>query len=610
MDGSIIVVDAVSGVQAQTQTVWRQVCKQNTPSIAFVNKMDRDGACFERCVDSIKSKLGANAVPIQLPIGSEDSFQGIVDLISMRKFIWDSTQISRTPTAPTVVKLTNSSEDDPDSVLYHEVLVYRKAMLESIAELDEQFMNIYLESDEENLNSKDILDALRRLCLANTLVPTLCGASLRGKGVEPLLDSVLAFLPSPHDNLPFKAIHKGTAKTKHLTADSTDLCALAFKVTYDPARGPLVFARVFSGNIVSKQGLFNSTKNNKERINQLLEVSADDLKSMEQCGPGEVCCIVGLKHTVTGDTLVAEHGSSLHSYVLEGLTIPPPVFSLSIEPEKESLQKDLEAALHILCLEDPSLKIEINKESGQTLIHGLGELHLEIICDRLKQQFNIEVTCGKAYVAYRESLSHSDEMIDKYFTYDRTMGPKRLYAKLRFRVHATGKIDEPKVNIIKEARSLLSADEFNTLQESLESALSRGPRGFPIVGLIVNVTEVHKEIDTTPGALRACASLFIKELLSHNENHILLEPIMSLEIELPEYFVGDVLSDLTVQRRAHIKEIIAGTIHDKQKHLIHATVPLAAMLGYSTSLRSMTQGEGAFTAEYITHLPVDPLIAL
>ena len=603
LDGSVIIVDAVSGVQAQTQTVWKQVQKQHIPSIAFVNKMDRDGASFQRTIASLRSKLGANAVPIQLPVGAEETFSGVIDLISMRQFDW-GVGAGTGSRSPVVQQLS------ADGAHYESALAQRTQLLESIAELDEPFMEKYLEATaEQPLSTGDVLDALRRVCLQGALVPVLSGASLRGKGVEPLLDSILAFLPSPLDNRPFRAVHKDSAAVKELSAQSPELCALAFKVTHDAARGPLVFARVFSGSINAKHSLFNASQGRKERINQLLQVSADDLATMPQCGPGEVCCIVGLKHTSTGDTLVTD-GGPLSKYVLDGLTVPPPVFALAVEPERTSQQDELEEALRIMCTEDPSLKLDVNAESGQTMIRGIGELHLEIVIDRLKRQFNLEVTTGKAYVAYREGIEARRRSFERRFTYDRMLGPKRMYAVLTFDVRASGVIADPIVVIDKPVKTALTADEFIGLHDGLQAALARGPRGFPVVGIEVTVTAVEKDADTSVGSLRACAALFVNDLLTGNDR-LLLEPVMSVEVELPERFVGDVLSDLTVQRRAQIKEITTGGAVDSSnsKHVIFAQVPLAAMLGYATTLRSMTQGEGSFSAEYSTHLPVDPSIA-
>jgi elongation factor G len=584
------------------------VRKQGIPSVAFINKMDRDGASFDRTVLSIRNKLGANPVPIQMPLGGEETFSGIVDLISMRKFDWgaSSASTSRTPPAPAVSQL---AADDP---LYEEAIQRRTEMLESIAELDEAFMERYLEVAEEGpeallsaLQTREVLDAIRRSCLRSAMIPVLCGASLRGKGVEPLLDSVLAFLPSPLDCRPFRASHKDSGATKELTSKSPELCALAFKVTYDAARGPLVYVRVFSGTLSAKNALYNSSHEKRERINQLLAVSADDLCALEHCEPGEVCCLVGLKHTSTGDTLVADH-SPLRQYVLEGLTVPPPVFSLAVEPERISQQADLEEALRIMATEDPSLKVEVSAESGQTLIRGIGELHLEIVIDRLKRQFNLEVSTGAAYVAYREALEEQPGTQTRSFTYDRTVAGKRLFAGLTFEVESTGAVADPVLAVNKELKGALAADEHLALVDALQSAFLRGPRGYPVVGVNVRVVAVERDSDTSAGALRACVSQFVHQLLS-SENRVILEPVMAMEIELPEECVGDVLSDLTVQRRAQIREIETATDH---KHTLHAVVPLATMLGYASVLRSMTKGEGSFSAEYATHIPVDMSLVL
>ncbi|KAJ1430990.1 P-loop containing nucleoside triphosphate hydrolase protein, partial [Ochromonadaceae sp. CCMP2298] len=599
LDGAIVVIDAVSGVQAQTKTVWRQIQKQSVPSIAFINKMDRDGASFERAVESIRSKLNANAVAIQLPLGSEETFAGVVDLISLRSFVW-SGGTSKTPQPPEVQPLSSSHD------LWEEAVAGRRALVEAVAELDEPFMEQYLAAEEgdavDAINAKELLQALRRVSMQGLLMPALCGASLRGKGVEPLLDSVIAFLPSPLDKPPFKAVHRISKASKTLSATSPDLCALAFKVAHDAARGPLVFARVYSGSIQAKQMLYNSNHGTKERINQLLAVSADELETMERCGPGEVCCLVGLKGTRTGDTLVKD-GGPLKTYTLDGLAIPSPVFALAVAPPRSSQQADLDEALRILCMEDPSLSVESSKESGQTLLRGLGELHLEIVVDRIRRQFNLQVTTGKAYVAYRETMDPDGRLDAGLLTasVDKMIGLKRYFAQLTFQVAVSGLNVESRVVVEPSVQSQMGADEFTALQDALQDGLQKGPRGYPVVGVDLTVSGLVRDADTNAVAVRDCTHKFLRRLLTAPDR-LLLEPIMSLEVELPEQFVGSVLSDLTVQRRAQIKEISMGD----HKHLIHAVVPLAGMLGYATTLRSMTQGEGSFSAEYHSHVPVDP----
>ena len=632
LDGAVIIVDAVSGVQAQTQTVWKQIRRRQVPAVAFINKMDRDGASMERAVDSLRRKLGANVVPIQLPIGSEEAFNGIVDVIARRKITWDgsSSDSDSSSSSSSSKKFSSGSLSvcplELGDTLYEQAAAVRRRLVEALADADEQFMELYMGADcdaeADALTVQVLLDALRRVVVRGELVPALCGASLRGKGVEPLLDSIVTFLPSPLDRPETAAVHVKSGETKLISPSSKDLCAMAFKVTYDAARGPLVFCRVFSGKVNGKQALFNSTKRSKERVNQLLRVSADDLDTLAECGPGGVCCIVGLKHTVTGDTLVAE-SSPLRSYVLEGLSIPPPVFALAIEPERSSQQKDLDTALQILCVEDPSLSVEANAESGQTLLRGIGELHLEIVCDKLRRQFQLDVLTGRAYVAYRESLDPAGGPIERDFTYDRLVGAKQLYAALSFEVTPTGTLEDPTFSIPKQVQAQLTADEFNSLHDGLLDALRRGPRGYPIVGLDVAVCDVRKNADTTPGALRACAAMFVSDILRAEEQRVLLEPMMTVEVELPPQYVGDVLSDLSVERRAHIKDVgtdaisasgagagVDGDAATGRLQIITAEVPLASMLGYASTLRSKTQGEGSFSSEYCTHVPVDPALAL
>ena len=385
LDGSVIIIDAVSGVQAQTLTVWKQTKKQNIPAIAFVNKMDRFGANFERTIKSIESKLLINPIPIQLPIGEEEHFKGVVDLISMNSIIWEDPSGKPNP-VPIVTSLDETHE------MYETANNQRKYMIESLAELDEELMEKYLSDNNETITTKMILNVLRRLCCQGSVLPIICGASLKCKGVEPLLDSIVAFLPSPTDRPAVEAVHRETKESRSISSSvslSDPLCAIAFKVVFDPMRGSLVYIRIYSGVLTSKQLLYNSSRQTKERVNQILRVSADDYESISEVGPGSVCCLVGMKSTRTGDTLVSEE---LKDFILDGVSIPKPVFSLSIEPEKSSQQEELEKALEILCIEDPSLQVELNNESGQTIIKGIGELHLEIVCNKLKRVYNLNVS--------------------------------------------------------------------------------------------------------------------------------------------------------------------------------------------------------------------------
>ena len=606
IDGAVVIIDSVAGVQAQTRTVWRQAKKRNIPAILFINKMDRSGASFERAIASVKEKLLVNPIAIQIPIGEEDTYSGVIDLISMKKLIWEN-RSSRAPSPPMI---SSVGKDDP---LYNKATLARFRMIENMAEIDDQLTDIYLNNLDSSieincekflniLSSDDLLLSLRRICHQSLGLPTLCGASLRGLGVEPLLDSIHTFLPSPKDCPAAIARNRKRNVEANIAPDSEHLAALAFKVEYDINRGTMVFLRIFAGQLVLKQQLHNSNKGVVERPTHILRVSANNMSPMEQADSGSVVCVLGLRSTVTGDTLVVNKGP-LHGFELEGLTLPVAVYSQSVEPEKSSQQSELEEALRILCLEDPSLQVELDGESGQTIIRGIGELHLEIICDKLRRRFNIEVHRGKAYVAYRESVLSEFDGKEINYVYDRTLGTKHMFAEVKLRVNTSGKVDECIIGVEEGVRESLRSEEFTSVVEGLQAALSRGPRGYPVVGLTLTVIEVRKDTNTSPGSIRACIAVLVDQLL-RGDFQLLLEPVMLVEIDTPSQYVGDLLSDITVTRRAVVKDVQSFDMRSK----IIAEAPLAGMLGYATSLRSATQGEGTFSMEYLDHVPVDPTV--
>jgi len=628
LDAAVLIVDAVAGVQAQTRTVWRQACKQQIPAIAFINKMDRAGADFNQASNSLREKLGIIPVPVQLPIGSEETFRGVLDLISMQRVEWDSS--SSSSRAPCVPIISDITVEDPQ---IRAVLTARKEMIESLAEVDEQFMDRFLKVSEEReeeegrgernrererererkddgyvlddgFSERELVEVLRRVCAQCVAVPLLCGASLRGQGVEPLLNAVCAFLPSPVDRPSSTAVLTEKTGVTHpakreVAPSSRDLCALAFKVDCHPNRGLMVYIRTFSGTLHSKQTLFNSSNQCRERPTHVYRINGSDLVPVDRVGAGDVVCLLGLKNTVTGNTLVLEKGP-LCAYELEGLTVPLAVFALAVEPEKSSQQPQLEAALQTLCLEDPSLRVELDPESGQTLLRGIGELHLEIVCDKLRRRFNIEVETGRAYVAYRESLCESFEVSSLTHSYDRTLGNRRMFSGISVSVSCMDPTCSCEVVIEKTAKEGLSGEEMSALRCGLEDALTRGPKGFPVVGLRITVHSVTKDSDTTSGAIRACCASFVDHLL-RGEGHILLEPIMAVEVDSPVHNVGDVLSDLTMTRKALVRDVL--TVGSR--NLILAEAPLAAMLGYATAIRSMTQGDASFSMEYLKHEVTD-----
>ena len=595
LDGTVVVIDAVSGVQAQTRTVWNQSQNRLTPSIAFVNKMDRIGASFEDSLESLRSKLNMKACPIQMPVGNEDKFSGIIDLITFTKMIWEK----GTPPA-----ILNVSEDDE---LYETAFQARTELIEAIAEYDNRMLELYLQNPDM-ITEKDLLFSLRELCINESFVPVLCGASLQGKGIHHLLDAIRAFLPSPlerkHENLILAEANKYSPSPytdrKKLTPTSEEFCALVFKTVHDNTRGSIAYARIFSGVLECKSVVLNTMRSIKERVNQLCLVNADGLKRVDKLEAGQVCCIIGLKHTRSGDTLVGEKGS-LRAYRLDGPRLPKSLYSLSIEPQQESQQVQLEECLHVLCMEDPSLSFEFDGESAQTILRGIGELHLEVACDKIRRQFGIEVSTGKAYVAYRESVGVGMK-IDSSYCYDKEIGTKRLYAGLRYIISCTkGKDIEEDVNIhvANSVKASLSNDELVALIQGLNSAILRGPCGYPLVGFEVSIIDAWKDKDSTPGAFQACAFTVVHSCL-RDTCHVLLEPIGITDIEVPSKFLGTALSDFTVKRRGIVREIENKT---DEMCIIRGLVPMSEMLSYASSIRSITQGSGIFSLQY-SHLAV------
>jgi elongation factor G len=592
MDSAVVIIDAVAGVQAQTRTVWKQAERRSLPAVIFVNKMDREGASLSYCLSSLKEKLRVNAVPIQLPVVQNDTFVGIVDLLTLRQNTWQ----------PGSADESGWQDMNENDAMYAEAVDARRQMLEDVADVDEAFMELYLSQDLD-IPEKTVQEALAKACRERKLFPVLCGSSLKGKGTEPLLDAIVSYLPSPIDRDPFPVL-VDDANTEDTFSSDKDLYALAFKVIHDSARGKLVFVRVYSGSIVERKTLFNSSKKVKDVPNQVLNILADTLVQSGRIDAGNIGCIVGLKHTSTGDTLVM-NGTGQNHRTLTRLAVPPTVFSVALEPEKSSQQPDLEKALAILCLEDPSLHYELDGESGQTLIRGLGELHLDIVCDKLKRQFNIEVRQGEANVAYRESIDPSETPKTFTHTLDRSIGGSRMFAAITMTLSPSGDLTGNSIHFDKEMLKQLSPQERYALTDGMEACLSAGVKGYPLVGLRIEVTDVVKDSDTTEGAVRACVVGSMHEAMKQLR-HVYLEPVMSIEAELPDEYLGDTLSDLSVKRRAMIKDVTSLPFNFSS---IVGTVPLATMLGYATSIRSMTHGQGSFSMEYVCHQPVDnPLI--
>jgi elongation factor G len=621
LDGCVLVVDAVAGVQCQTKTVWRKIAGRSLPAVVFVNKMDRVGADFSHALNSIERDLAATPLALQLPVlDSQSQFEGYIDLLSRQIFRWPIDMRSHEP--PSIEKIAAGHE------FWSTVEAGRVSLFDSLSEADDDFLAICLEKEYESITPLDAIPALRRASLARKILPTFCGVALRGKGVHALLDGILAFLPSPADMSPvllqrtsdddeflpggILMRNQGDKLTdeiqqqiklqpKAFSEKHDKLCALAFKVVHDPMRGMMVYTRVFSGKLSAKENIFNATTHKNERIQQVLSISGEDFAPFENetAGPGSVCCLIGLKHARSGDALLDDRDDSLRKCVLPGVQVPKPVFALAIEPATSAQQRDLETALKILCIEDPSLVAELDNESGQTILRGLGELHLEIAVDKLRRQHKLQVYTGRAYVGYRETIAQDVSTFDT--KYERVLDGKRIFAQFSLEVIAQPSSTQDASFLVDDAvKKTMSADEYTALNDSLRNGLLRGPRGYPVVGLQVRVHGFAKDAGTTPGAIRACLSTALVQLLLAPDSQQLLEPLMTVEVEVPDQYVGDVVNELTAKRRAQELEIRSlGT-----SSIVVATVPLQSTLGYATSLRSMTHGEGSFTAEYHSHVPV------
>jgi len=573
LDGAVGVFCAVGGVQPQSETVWRQAKKYQVPCLAFVNKMDRMGANFEDVVSELCEKLAAPAVPVQLPWGSEENFKGIIDLVSMKAFLFAEESLG---------------SDVEEVAIPEEMAVdaekQRAALIEKTAEVDEALLETYLESPD--VSTAQLVDAIRRATIAGHLVPVLCGSSLKNKGVQPLLDAVVDYLPSPIDVPAVTGVHPKTDKPEVREAgDFEPLSALAFKMATDSFVGKLVFVRIYSGKLEKRQNVFNPRTRKREKINRLLRLHANSREDVETLFAGEIGAISGLKNFTTGDTLCAEN----HAIVLESIEFPEPVIAMAIEPKTQADRDTLSEALQSLMDEDPTFRVTTNEDTGQTIINGMGELHLEIIKDRIFREFKVQANAGKPVVAYRESTKQEGA---GEFTFEREIGGRGHFAKLIVEVSPRERSSGNQVNL-KISKDVIPAEFHLPIQQGLNDALMTGVLGnYPLVDLNVNVTggEAHP-VDSSEIAFRTAAVMALRDALS-NAAPTLLEPIMNLEIIAPEEHLGDVMNDLN-GRRGRIREIEARD----SVQIVHVDVPLAEMFGYATTLRSLTKGRASYTME-------------
>ncbi len=573
LDGACAVFCAVGGVQPQSETVWRQANKYGVPRLAFVNKMDRSGANFMRVYDQMKTRLKANPVPIQLPIGAEDKFEGVIDLVKMKGIYWDdSSQGMR------------FEERDIPAELADDARKWREAMVESAAEASEELMNKYLE--EGDLSVADIKRGLRARTIHNEIVPMLCGSAFKNKGVQAMLDAVIELLPSPVDIPAVKGhLENGQEAARH-ASDDEPFSALAFKIMTDPFVGQLIFFRVYSGVINSGDTVYNPIKGKKERVGRIPQMHANQREEIKEVRAGDIAAAVGLKEATTGETL-CDPGQVI---VLERMEFPEPVIHVAVEPKTKSDQEKMGIALNRLAQEDPSFRVRTDEESGQTIISGMGELHLEIIVDRMRREFGVEANVGAPQVAYREAIKKAVEIEGKFI---KQSGGKGQYGHvwLKLEPQEAGKGYEF-VDAIKGG--VVPREYIPAVDKGLQDTLPNGVlAGFPVVDVKVTLFDgSYHEVDSSENAFKMAASIAFKDGM-RKANPVLLEPMMAVEVETPEEYMGDVMGDLSSRRG-----MIQGMDDTPSGKIIKAEVPLAEMFGYSTALRSATQGRATYTMEF------------
>ena len=575
LDGAVGVFCAVAGVQPQSETVWRQADKYKVPRVAFVNKMDRTGANFYRVLDMMNDRLGATPVAIQIPIGAEDKFQGVVDLIEMKGYIWDVEGDFGMKFKE--VEIPADLKDKADE--------YRAKMIETVVEADEELMEKYLEGGE--ISNDEIKAALRKGTCALQFNPVLCGTAFKYKGVQKLLDAVVEYLPSPLDIPAISGINPETNEEEVRNAsDDEPFAALAFKIMTDPYMGQLAYFRVYSGVFEAGNYVLNSTKNKKERIGRLLKMHSNKREDISEIRAGDICATVGLKFTTTGDTLCDEK----KPIILEAMEFPEPVISIAIEPKTKADQDKLSVALGKLASEDPSFRVRVDEETGQTVISGMGELHLEIIVDRLKREFKVEANIGNPQVAYRETFRKAVKTEGKYI---KQSGGKGNYGHcwLEMTPLEPGKGFEFENKIVGGA---IPKEYIPAIEKGVAEAMENGiVAGYPVVDFKVTVFDgSFHEVDSNEMAFKIAASMAFKDGMKQ-ASPVLLEPIMKVEVVTPDEYMGDVMGDLS-SRRGRIE----GMNVQGNAQVINAMVPLKQMFGYSTELRSITQGRATYTMQF------------
>ncbi|URQ71058.1 elongation factor G [SAR86 cluster bacterium] len=586
LDGAVVVFCGTSGVEPQSETVWRQANRYSVPRIVFVNKMDRAGADFERVLQQIKDRLKANVVPIQLNIGAEDDFKGVVDLINMRAIYWSESDQG----------LTFNSEEIPED-MRERCDALREEMLEVAAEANEELMESYLEKGD--LSIEEIKQGLRVRTISNEIVPALCGSAFKNKGVQAVLDSVIDFLPAPDEVEAIKGTLPGDEETEASRSSSDDepFSALAFKIATDPFVGTLTFIRVYSGVMSVGDSVINSTKSKKERIGRMVQMHSNNRNELKEIRAGDIAACIGLKDVTTGDTLCDANDE----IILERMDFPEPVISVAVEPKSKADQEKMSIALGKLAQEDPSFRVNSDEESGQTIISGMGELHLDVLVDRMKREFSVEANIGKPQVAYRETITQTVEIEGKYV---RQSGGRGQYGHVWLKLEPLGLDDEYEF-VDEIVGGAIPKEYIPSVNKGISEQMQNGViAGYPLLALKATLYDgSFHDVDSSEMAFKVAGSMALKEG-ALKAKPVLLEPVMKVEVVTPEEHMGDVVGDLNRRRG-----IIQGMDEIPSGKVVRAEVPLAEMFGYATDVRSQTQGRASFSMEFLKYAEVPNNIA-
>ncbi len=582
LDGAVAVFDAVAGVEPQTETVWRQADKYGVPRMCFVNKMDRIGADFFRCVDMIQDRLDATVAVVQLPIGAESEFRGVVDLLEMKALVWNDE----------AAKGEKYDIVDIPAHLLDEAETYRHTLIDTLSNFDDDITEKYL--GEEEITAADLTRALRAATIGSQVVPVLCGSAFKNKGVQPMLDAVIAYLPSPIDIPPTRGTDvKGIEELERRADDSEPFAALAFKIMTDPHLGKLTYARVYSGKLATGSQVINSTKDRKERVGRILQMHANHREDRDAAFAGDIVALVGLKQTTTGDTLCDANAP----IVLEALDFPEPVIHVAVEPKTKNDQDKLSRALQALSEEDPTFQVHSDEETGQTVIGGMGELHLEVLVDRMLREFKVDANVGKPQVAYRETIKSSVQKVET--RYVRQTGGRGQYGHVVLNLEPTGPGGGYEF-VDKITGGIIPKEYIPSVDAGIQDAMQSGVlAGYPVVDIRATlVYGSYHDVDSSEMAFKIAGSMCFKEAC-RKAHPVLLEPIMSVEVVTPEDYMGDVIGNLSSRRGK-----VEGMEQRGNSQVIRAQVPLAEMFGYATDLRSRTQGRATYSMQFNSYQEV------